>query len=105
MVTTLALQVLLLPCVHRNGEFSVIASLVVVLRVKLLCVCRWDGVPFILKAGKALNERKVEIRIQFRPPAAELNQSLDPLRNELVIRLQPDEAIYLKIVRTAQVLL
>lgn len=61
--------------------------------------CRWDGVPFILKAGKALNERKVEIRIQFRPPAAELNQSLDPLRNELVIRLQPDEAIYLKIVR------
>ena len=56
--------------------------------------------PFILKAGKALNERKVEIRIQFRPPAAELNQSLDPLRNELVIRLQPDEAIYLKIVRT-----
>lgn len=55
--------------------------------------------PFILKAGKALNERKVEIRIQFRPPAAELNQSLDPLRNELVIRLQPDEAIYLKIVR------
>lgn len=64
----------------------------------LLSACRWDGVPFILKAGKALNERKVEIRIQFRPPAAELNQSLDPLRNELVIRLQPDEAIYLKIV-------
>ena len=55
--------------------------------------------PFILKAGKALNERKVEIRIQFRPPAAELNQSLDPLRNELVIRLQPDEAVYLKMVR------
>ncbi len=25
---------------------------------------RWDGVPFILKAGKALNERKAEIRIQ-----------------------------------------
>ena len=65
---------------------------------KLSPQCRWDGVPFILKAGKALNERKVEIRIQFRPPAAELNQSLDPLRNELVIRLQPDEAIYLKMV-------
>ena len=54
--------------------------------------------PFILKAGKALNERKVEIRIQFRPPAAELTSNLDPLRNELVIRLQPDEAIYLKMV-------
>lgn len=59
---------------------------------------RWDGVPFILKAGKALNERKVEIRIQFRPPAAELTSDLNPLRNELVIRLQPDEAIYLKMV-------
>lgn len=51
-----------------------------------------------MKAGKALNERKVEIRIQFRPPAAELTSNLDPLRNELVIRLQPDEAIYLKMV-------
>lgn len=26
---------------------------------------RWNGVPFILKCGKALNERKTEIRIQF----------------------------------------
>ena len=23
---------------------------------------RWDGVPFILRGGKALNERKAEIR-------------------------------------------
>jgi len=29
---------------------------------------RWAGVPFVLKAGKALNERKAEIRIQFRDP-------------------------------------
>ena len=27
---------------------------------------RWDGVPFILKAGKALNEKRSEIRIQLR---------------------------------------
>jgi len=27
---------------------------------------RWDGVPFILKCGKAMNEQKAEIRIQFR---------------------------------------
>jgi glucose-6-phosphate 1-dehydrogenase len=26
---------------------------------------RWRGVPFILKCGKALNERKAEIRVQF----------------------------------------
>ena len=56
--------------------------------------------PFILKAGKALNERKAEIRIQFKAPAADLNMDLDSLRNELVIRLQPDEAVYLKMVST-----
>jgi glucose-6-phosphate 1-dehydrogenase len=24
---------------------------------------RWDGVPFVLKAGKALTDRKAEVRI------------------------------------------
>ena len=27
---------------------------------------RWAGVPFVLKAGKALNDRKAEIRVQLR---------------------------------------
>jgi len=27
---------------------------------------QWSGVPFILKCGKALNEQKAEIRIQFK---------------------------------------
>ena len=27
---------------------------------------RWDGVPFVLKAGKALTDRKAEVRIQFQ---------------------------------------
>ena len=26
---------------------------------------RWDGVPFILKCGKALNERKAEVRLDL----------------------------------------
>lgn len=26
---------------------------------------RWDGVPFIVKCGKAMNEKKTEVRIQF----------------------------------------
>ena len=58
---------------------------------------RWAGVPFIFKAGKALNERKAEMRIQFKnAPASEfLFESKCP-RNELVMRLQPDEAIYMK---------
>jgi glucose-6-phosphate 1-dehydrogenase len=46
---------------------------------------RWAGVPFILKAGKALNERKAEMRIQFKDaPAADfLFDGEDCPRNEL----------------------
>jgi glucose-6-phosphate 1-dehydrogenase len=55
---------------------------------------RWEGVPFILKAGKALNEAKVEVRLQFRPVAGNLYS--DSARNELVIRIQPKEAVYMK---------
>lgn len=60
---------------------------------------RWSGVPFILRAGKALNDRKAEIRIQMRStPHFIFGADSDPeqMRNELVIRLQPSEAIYLK---------
>eukprot|EP01102_Stenamoeba_stenopodia_P016098 TRINITY_DN5583_c0_g1_i1.p1 TRINITY_DN5583_c0_g1~~TRINITY_DN5583_c0_g1_i1.p1 ORF type:complete len:533 (-),score=168.03 TRINITY_DN5583_c0_g1_i1:96-1694(-) len=57
---------------------------------------RWNGVPFILKCGKALNERKAEIRIQFHEPCNGLYPSLEKARNELVLRVQPNEAIYLK---------
>jgi len=55
---------------------------------------RWKGVPFILKCGKALSERKTEIRIQFAPPPHALFQ--DVQANELVIRVQPNEAMYMK---------
>ncbi|GAA5814407.1 hypothetical protein MFLAVUS_007903 [Mucor flavus] len=55
---------------------------------------RWDGVPFILKAGKALNEAKVEVRIQFHHVAGNLFSG--SARNELVIRIQPKEAVYMK---------
>jgi len=54
---------------------------------------RWKGVPFILKCGKALNERKTEIRIQFQESSPLFP---DMPRNELVIKVQPDEAIYMK---------
>lgn len=56
---------------------------------------RWEGVPFILKAGKALNEAKVEVRIQFRDVAQGIFNDIS--RNELVIRIQPSEAVYLKL--------
>lgn len=56
---------------------------------------RWEGVPIVMRAGKALNESKVEIRIQFKPVAKGMFN--DVQRNELVIRVQPREAIYMKI--------
>ncbi|KAL4452485.1 hypothetical protein ABPG75_008147 [Micractinium tetrahymenae] len=63
---------------------------------------RWDGVPFLLKAGKALHSRVAEIRVQFRHVPGNLYRNklgldLDKATNELVIRIQPNEGIYLKI--------
>ncbi|CAA6659973.1 unnamed protein product [Spirodela intermedia] len=63
---------------------------------------RWDGVPFLMKAGKALHTKRAEIRVQFRHVPGNLYKrsfgtDLDRATNELVIRVQPDEAIYLKI--------
>ncbi|GJP48220.1 hypothetical protein CLOM_g7489, partial [Closterium sp. NIES-68] len=64
---------------------------------------RWDGVPFLMKAGKALHDLRCEIRVQFRHVPGNLYQhnmfgvDVDLCTNELVIRLQPNEAIYLKI--------
>ncbi|CAL8277660.1 unnamed protein product [Boreogadus saida] len=56
---------------------------------------RWDGVPFILRCGKALNERKAEVRLQFTDVPGDIFAERC-MRNELVVRVQPDEAIYLK---------
>ncbi|KAI0525211.1 hypothetical protein KFK09_004603 [Dendrobium nobile] len=63
---------------------------------------RWDGVPFLMKAGKALHSNGAEIRVQFRHVPGNLYRRnfgtyLDKNTNELVIRVQPNEAIYLKI--------
>ncbi|XP_068713345.1 glucose-6-phosphate 1-dehydrogenase-like [Montipora foliosa] len=57
---------------------------------------RWDGVPFILKCGKALNERKAEVRIQFHDAPGDIFEGRCK-RNELVVRLQPNEAVYVKL--------
>ncbi|KFK28285.1 hypothetical protein AALP_AA8G496500 [Arabis alpina] len=63
---------------------------------------RWDGVPFLMKAGKALHTRGAEIRVQFRHVPGNLYRKnfatdLDKATNELVIRVQPDEGIYLRV--------
>jgi glucose-6-phosphate 1-dehydrogenase len=57
---------------------------------------RWDGVPFILRCGKALNERKAEVRVQYRDVPGDIFDGR-AVRNELVLRVQPGEAIYAKV--------
>ncbi|KAI4326416.1 hypothetical protein MLD38_031734 [Melastoma candidum] len=63
---------------------------------------RWDGVPFMVIAGKGLHSKRAEIRVQFRHVPGNLygrNAGADlwNATNELVLRVQPDEAIYLRI--------
>jgi glucose-6-phosphate 1-dehydrogenase len=39
---------------------------------KWVNLCRYALVPFILKAGKGLNEKRSEIRIQLRPTPGDI---------------------------------
>ncbi|PSS30168.1 Glucose-6-phosphate 1-dehydrogenase [Actinidia chinensis var. chinensis] len=80
------------PTVPDNSNTPTFAT--VVLRVHNE---RWEGVPFILKAGKALNSRKAEIRIQFKDVPGDIFKCQKQGRNEFVIRLQPSEAMYMKL--------
>ena len=73
---------------------------------------RWDGVPFILKAGKALDERRSEIRVQLKSTPGDIFAEDDGLSrgrrgaepadlgagpNEFVLRIQPHEEMYMKL--------
>lgn len=51
---------------------------------------RWQGVPFYIRTGKKLHKRDTEIIISFRKTAE------DTAANILVIKVQPDEGIYLR---------
>lgn len=61
---------------------------------------RWAGVPFYLRTGKRLSQRYSEIVIQYKAVphsifSDESNRQLQ--RNQLVIRLQPEEKISLTV--------
>jgi glucose-6-phosphate 1-dehydrogenase len=60
---------------------------------------RWADVPFVLLAAKGVNRRETSIRVKFRAVPANPFETCDvPLQNnELVLRVQPDEQIYLRI--------
>ena len=59
---------------------------------------RWQGVPFLLRTGKRLKERRTEITVRFRRAPVRLFQrdgACDLTGNVLRIRLQPDEGFRL----------
>ncbi len=60
---------------------------------------RWADVPFYLRSGKRMPKRVTEIAIQFRKAPLQLFKSAEQViePNVLVIRVQPDEGITLRI--------
>ena len=56
---------------------------------------RWANVPFICKCGKGLDAKNTEVRIQFKNDGLCLFP--DANFNEIVMRLQPNEAIWTKV--------
>jgi len=60
---------------------------------------RWSGVPFYLRTGKRLPEKRSEVVITFkRQPHNIFNDTTTELPpNKLVIRLQPDEGVEVQI--------
>jgi glucose-6-phosphate 1-dehydrogenase len=65
---------------------------------------RWAGVPFFLRTGKRLPERRTQIAIQFKPVPHSIFGSAakdDLVANQLVIDLQPDEDIELLLMNQA----
>ncbi len=61
---------------------------------------RWAGVPFYIRMGKRLPKKATEISVHFRkaPDVLFNRMHVDMRENVLVIRIQPDEGISLRMV-------
>ena len=59
---------------------------------------RWGGVPFFLRSGKAMAEKKTEVVIYFKPTphCLFLDRTQEMKANQIVINIQPDEGIRLR---------
>jgi glucose-6-phosphate 1-dehydrogenase len=52
---------------------------------------RWSGVPFFLRAGKAMPEKVTEVRVILQnPPPVGIGGGPTPETDELVLRIDPD---------------
>ena len=61
---------------------------------------RWAGVPFYIRTGKKLPTRVTEVVIYFKTTPHHLftyHSDNEPINNQLVLRIQPDEGVLLKI--------
>src|SRR5687768_6491838 len=60
---------------------------------------RWSGTPIYIRTGKRLDRRHSEIVIQFKQSKTNLfaDQLTQNCSNQLIIHLQPDEGIYLRV--------
>jgi len=60
---------------------------------------RWSGVPFYLRTGKRMAERKSEIIVEFAEPPFSLfgGSRAGGCTNRLMISLQPDESVRLQV--------
>ena len=57
---------------------------------------RWAGVPFYLRTGKAMPQRASEIAVFFKPVPHQMFPSAAQTANVLVVRIQPNEGIWLQ---------
>lgn len=63
---------------------------------------RWAGVPFYIRAGKALPVETTEVRVVFRrPPQLGIGGRMVPDHNELVLRIKPEPGAELRLLAKA----
>jgi glucose-6-phosphate 1-dehydrogenase len=59
---------------------------------------RWSGVPFYIRAGKALPVKETEVRVIFKePPRLGIGGRMVPDPNELVLRIEPEPGSELRL--------
>jgi len=60
---------------------------------------RWEGVPFFLRTGKRMESKTTEIVINFKKVPHSIFSTADGFNtpNQLIIRLQPEESIRMRI--------
>ena len=63
---------------------------------------RWAGVPFYLRTGKRMAEKMTEIIIQYKRLPHNIFGADDNIPNRLIIRLQPNEGIEMRMVSKRQ---